>query len=101
MLDRFGQSRRALWFWYRGKAAIAASQHEVGGLLITSSASASRQVQTTRVSQPNQKPLKTYESFFWLTSNDVLEAAQFAKRPTGRQNAAQDIDLSVLFEVGK
>jgi hypothetical protein len=37
------------------------------------------------VSHPDQKRLKTYESFFWLTSSQVLETEEFAKRPTGRQ----------------
>jgi hypothetical protein len=32
-----------------------------------------------QVSQPDQKPLKTYESFFWLTSNEVLETEQAAR----------------------
>ena len=35
------------------------------------------------VSHFERKALKTYESFFWLTSNQALDTKQFAKRPTG------------------
>jgi hypothetical protein len=45
--------------------------------------------------------LKTYESFFWLTSNQVLETEQFAKRPTGRQNAVRDIDFIGVTQGGE
>ena len=38
------------------------------------------------VSHFERKALKSYESFFWLTSKQVLDTEQFAKRPTGARN---------------
>ena len=38
-----------------------------------------------QVSHCRRKPLKTYESLFWLTFSQALDTEQIAKRPTGRQ----------------